>query len=709
MNSYTAGTSMQKELNFRCILKLTLLFLFTFHLISASAQFDEEPANKGLSKKKWPPVIHKLSEVGLPILMVKRIRKYTKLDMDSTYLGGEDYHESFAEKGDNDVFEDYVVKVMLRFVGGNIVGFIKKEPLMQSNQGKYEMTQINIPIEWCAVDSLKQEHCAKTPEEVKELDSVAKPQDWHQKLDPNELAENKVEDNFDLLQMLNSKSGRKKLKSKKLLDSLTSVATNLTGDDSVFAARRITQLQKEMQVAARKKKGIAALDDSTIASITTGLTGSDSINAIKTYVAEQKAQKDKKYMKAEKSLDSTTIASLTQGLSATDSVKAIRKYLLGAMATKRTKKTRGAPDKSNPAMALIPSDSTGVTNNAAVIAIKPIKADKKKKKGGELDENTIAQITNGLTGTDSINAIKEYKLIAKRGKDSKNKRGKPVEQVFLADSTSQQNQSVVTNKQPEQSNIGTPTPSVSTPGITAPSLAPATPAVASKPNKNDKKKKKSSDDLDDNTIATITKGLSGEDSVNAIRDYKLEAKKGKDFKKKNGNKKVEQVVSADTTTQSAQVVAPAIKVQAPVNITPITNTPKDTVATIKVVAPTPPPSNGRKRVIDSAAIKDIPVKDSAVITKPIVVPVETKPPVLDTIKQAALPPVVKDATNVAPPAVPLKNKSSRKKIVPVLPPTESTSDKLKAPADSSSTATKPAIDTLSGNKIVVPADTSKPR
>ena len=288
MNLYTTGTFMQKELKFRCILKLILLFLFTFHLISASAQFEDESSNKGLSKKKWPPVIHKLSEVGLPLSMVKRIRKYTKLDMDSTYIGGEDYHESWAEKDDNNVFEDYVVKIMLRFVGGNIVGFIKKEPLMQSNQGKYEMTQIDIPIEWCAVDSLKQEHCAKTAEEIKELDSVAKPQDWHQKLDPNELAENKVEDNFDLLHLLDSKSGRKKLKSKKLLDSLTSVASNLTGDDSVFAARRINQLQKDLQVAARKKKGIAALDDSTIATITTGLTGSDSINAIKTYVAEQK-------------------------------------------------------------------------------------------------------------------------------------------------------------------------------------------------------------------------------------------------------------------------------------------------------------------------------------------------------------------------------------------------------------------------------------
>ena len=795
MNSYTTSPLMQRRFKFRRLLKLILLFIFSLHLVSASAQYGDESSHKGLSKKKWPPVIHKLSEIGLPESMVKRIRRYTKQDMDSALLGGEDFHESYAEKDNNDVFEDYVVKVMLRFVGGSIVGFVKKENMMQTNQGEYVQTRIEIPIEWCALDSIKQEHCAKTPEEIKDLDSIAKPKDWHQKLDPNEVAQNKVEDNFDLLQMLDSKKGAKKLKSKKMLDSLVSVASNLTGDDSLFAMQKISKLQKEFQIEMRKKKGAAALDDSTVASITSGLSGVDSVNAIKSYLAMEKAQKDKRFIKAEKSLDSTTIATLTQGMSPTDSVKAIRKYLMGAMATKRTKQTRGVPDKSNGAMPMNPNDSTGLSNPIPVFAGKTDK--KKKKKGDELDEATIAKVTNGLTGIDSVNALREYKIeLAKQnnGKDKKKKKGKVVEKVVIAlDSTAQSNLSTPVNgSAPEATNATTPNVVTAKPAEIAPAIAPA---VSQKANKNDKKKKKGSDELDEATITTITKGLTGDDSIAAIRDYKLEAKRGKDTKKKKGNKVVEQVIQ-DTATkvEPSPATVPAVTVTPPTVNSPVVSTPKDTVATTKEVVVPEPTSNGRQRVVDSAAIKEKVVTDTTALVKPetptvvpkveekakeaiptppienksvivdtvkavvlpivpkaeekakeviptpptdnkpVVVdtvkavvppvvqkveekakevvptpPIENKPVATDSTKQAVVPAAEKDSTAVAPPVVPpVENKPSRQRVEVVVPPSaDTTANKPKLPTDS--TTIKSSSDTLGGNKIVIPADTTKPK
>ena len=744
--------------------------------------------------------------------------------MDSAMQGGEDFHESYAEKDKNDVFEDYVVKVMLRFVGGSIVGFVKKEPLMQSNRGEYVQTRIEIPIEWCALDSIKQEHCAKTPEEIKELDSIAKPKDWHQKLDPNEVAQNKVEDNFDLLQMLDNKKGVKKLKNKKMLDSLASIATNLTGEDSLFAIQKINKLQKELQVEMRKKRGGVALDDSTLISITNGLSGVDSMNAIKSYYAMEKAQKDKRYKKAEKSLDSTTIATLTQGLSPTDSVKAVRKYLMGALATKRSKQTRGVPDRSTGAMPANPNDSTDLNNSTPAFAGK---TDKKKKKGDELDEATIAKVTNGLTGIDSVNALKEYKLelamqnsvkakdkkkkktdefdeatIAKvtnglsgvdsvnalreyklsitrqnNSKDKKKKKGNPVEKVEVQDNATPSNSAGNTDNKPADNGV----PNVVSKPVVAPVVAPANTDVASttvtppstKSVKTDKKKKKGADELDDATIATITKGLTGDDSIAAIRDYKLDAKRGKDAKKKKGNKVIEQVVQDTAATKIEPTPAPlpsTTNVETPVVNTPVVSTPKDTVTTTKEVVVPEPLVNGRQRVVDSAALKEKIAKDTVSSVKavappvvpkveekakevvptppieskpvvadtvkavaPAVVPkveekakeviptpqVESKPAVADTVKAVApqvvpTPPVetkpaATDSTSVAPPVVPpVDNKPSRQRVEAVVPPTvDSTANKPKLSSDSS--IAKPASDTLGANKIVVPADTTKPK
>ncbi len=844
MNAYTTSPLMQKRYKFRRLLKLILLFIFSLHFVSSYAQFEDESSHKGLSKKKWPPVIHKLSEIGLPESMVKRIRRYTKQDMDSAMQGGEDFHESYAEKDKNDVFEDYVVKVMLRFVGGSIVGFVKKENMMQTNQGQYVQTRIEIPIEWCALDSVKQEHCAKTPEEIKELDSIAKPKDWHQKLDPNEVAQNKVEDNFDLLQMLDSKKGAKKLKSKKMLDSLASIATNLTGDDSLFAVQKINKLQKELQVELRKKKGGVALDDSTLISITNGLSGVDSMNAIKSYFAMEKAQKDKRFIKAEKSLDSTTIASLTQGLSPTDSVKAIRKFLMGALATKRSKQTRGAPDKSNGAMPINPNDSTGLANPIPIFAGKTDKKkkkgdeldeatiakvtngltgidsvnalkeyklelamqnnvkvkDKKKKKGDEIDEATIAQVTNGLTGLDSVNALREYKLsIAKQNnsKDKKKKKGSPVEKVVTQDNVSSSNPTGNADSKSSDSATSTigsqPVVAPTAPANTEVAPAAITPPSA-KASKNEKKKKKGVDELDDATIATITKGLSGDDSIAAIRDYKLDAKREKDTKKKKGSKVIEQVIQ-DTAAKVEPTPAPvpATNVEPPV-ANPAVTKPKDSVVTPKEVAlPEASTNGGRQRVIDSAALKEKVAKDTVSVvkpdapppvvpkveekakevvptpptetkpvvadtikavvpvepkveekakevvptppaeTKPVVVdtikafvqpvapkveekakedtptpPVETKPVATDSTKQAVVPAAEKDSTAVAPPVVPVESKPGRQRVEAVVPPeTDSTINKQKLPSDSS--ITKPSSDTINGNKIVVPADTTKPK
>ncbi len=644
MKSYTTNRYMQRGFKFQFMMKLIVLFLFTLHFGHANAQYGDE-SFKGLSKRKWPAVIHKLTDIGLPESMVKRIRRYTKKDMDSALLGGEDFHESFAEKDKNDVFEDYVVKVMLRFVGGNIVGFVKKEPLMQSNQGIYEQCQIDIPIEWCALDSLKQLHCAKTPEEIRDLDSIAKPQDWHQKLDANEVAQNKVEDNIDLLQMLETKSGRKKLKSKKMLDSLISISSNMTGDDSLLAVQKITRLQKELQIEARKKKGAAALDDSTIAAITNGLTGLDSINAIKSYVAMEKAQKDKRYIKAEKTLDSTTIASLTQGLSPTDSVKAVRKYLMGAMATKRSKQTRGVADKSNGALPMNANDSTGLSNPEPAFAAKQTKSDKKKKKGDDLDEATIAKVTAGLTGIDSLNAIKEYKLAAKMsGKDKKKKKGQPAEQVTLADANGASTPTNGANGVPTDPAISGSTSGAVTTPVDA--SAAVVPAATTKLEKADKKKKKGSEELDEATIASITKGLTGDDSVAAIRDYKLEAKRGKDSKKKKGNKVTEQVV-----TETPAAPATNTPVENAVAITPPPNATKDSSTTVNQTAMQEPPTNGgRIRVVDSAALRENAIKDSIAkaVAQPVVsekakepvvtpTPVENKPVVADTAKAIVAP------------------------------------------------------------------------
>jgi len=188
---------MQKTLGFTFLLKC-LIFLFSVvSFIQTSAQkkltpspYDQAPK----PKKDYPASIHKLTETSLPADLIKTIQKYNKAQMDSLK---EDYHENTYEDG-----IEYVIKTMLRFVDGHIIGFIKKEPMLQDGPGEYIKTMIDIPLEWCGFDSLHQEHCVKTPKEMAEFEGEIKPKDWHQKIDPTDVVKEISDQNIDLLQLL---------------------------------------------------------------------------------------------------------------------------------------------------------------------------------------------------------------------------------------------------------------------------------------------------------------------------------------------------------------------------------------------------------------------------------------------------------------------------------------------------------------------------
>ena len=321
-------------------------------------------------KKSYPTIIKKLSDLGLPQSMITRIRNLNKRDMDSIH--GEDYYNNVRD--DNKV--EYVIKIMLRFVDGRIIGFIKKEPMMHSNQGEYYQSEVDIPIEWCGLDSLKQEHCVKSMEEMAALDSIIsiKPEDWHQKPDPGDI-------NADFasnanLRLIGDKKGRNKH-------------------------------NKEED-----------LNDSTIAAITNGLSGADSVNAIRDYVLNS-GKKGKNKRRTEELSDST-IATITKGLTGLDSLNAIKDYLTyGSKSKKHPKKNRD--DEIGIDISKAGSSSADSTKVIKIPTIqqKSKKNDKKKRPEDALDDSTIATITKGLLGEDSMNAIREYIIDAKHSKNQK--------------------------------------------------------------------------------------------------------------------------------------------------------------------------------------------------------------------------------------------------------------------------------------------------
>ena len=322
-------------------------------------------------KKSYPKIIKKLSDLGIPQSMITRIRNLNKRDMDSIH--GEDYYSNVRD--DNRV--EYVIKVMLRFVDGKIVGFIKKEPMMHSNQGEYYESEVDIPVEWCGLDSLKQEHCVKSMEEMAAVDSIIsiKPEDWHQKPDPGDInADFAAELNLRLLE--NNKKSRKKNKEEEL-------------------------------------------NDSTIAIITNGLSGADSVNALKNYVLNGGKRDKNKRKTAE--LNDSTISVITKGLAGLDSLNAIRDFITyGSKAKKPTKKRRDdiILDGIDVSKGTLNMDSLNELKHT-IVPPKSKKVDKKKRMANELDDSTIATITKGLSGEDSMNAIRDYIIEAKHSKNQK--------------------------------------------------------------------------------------------------------------------------------------------------------------------------------------------------------------------------------------------------------------------------------------------------
>ena len=759
MNLYT-NRFMHKEFYLRFIPKLLILFIFLLSHLHSSAQNDETGQKP---KKNWPAVINKITDLGLPADMVYRIRRMNKAQMDT--LHGEDYHENLVE-GEGPDKTEYVLKVMLRFVDGKIIGFVKKEPMMQSNEGTY-LSQIDIPLQWCGSDSLKQEHCVQSEEEMFKLDSgvVIAPRDWHQRLDAIEISSDVVSNNIDMLKLLESKNGRKKLQSNKSVAALKKLLPQLAGDDSVHVANQLTLMIKEEQEAKRRKLGGDFVPDSTIEVITAGLSGPDSIAAIKKYIATRKAEKslkgDKKYQKGVMGLDSTTIASVTKGLSGADSINALKNYLEPKI-VKAPKKKKGEEMLDSTTIASI---TKGLSGSDSVDAIRSYimsqnvgKVNKKVNYNGNvnLDSTAIASVTKGLTGQDSIVALRNY-VNAERDSRKHKKRVKEV------------------------ANLSTPTVNYTIPDSTtaqnpvAVVVAPPPP----KPAKIDKRKKKG-DELDDSTISTITKGLTGSDSVNAIREYKMEASRFKNDHKRKKINKAEQVITADTPTtptpvptQSTPVVTvnnnqdsvfkPAVTppvakdtivatppsvpepaVPQRVRVAPIVKdtvanqsvvptTPKDTTATPPAAVPVPAPSVPQPA---PAVIKDTTATPPPVIPTPTQPAPQAAPAVVkdtttallvpaapaiastpdSTIKQPSLPNVVKDSTNVAPPVVPVQN-NERQRIREIAPaPTrDSTINKTQLPvaSDTTGNANKPSLPVIdssaNGNKIPVAADSTKPK
>jgi len=238
------------------------ILLCTLMFISVFFSFGQGKKRPLAFRRTYPEAIHKLSELNLPKHVMAEIRSYSLKDMESGEWS-QDYHENIIE---ND--REYVIKVMLRFFNGSIVGFIKKVPLDNKENGEYFQSEVSIPMNWCAKDSLKQEHCITTSEDLAILDKVSTREDFYQKLDEKELLEKVVNNNTALLAMLESKKGRKRLRGRELTDSVNRVLQNLTGSDSDYFAQKFDELKKESIVKAKKVKSIEILDDSTIDELT---------------------------------------------------------------------------------------------------------------------------------------------------------------------------------------------------------------------------------------------------------------------------------------------------------------------------------------------------------------------------------------------------------------------------------------------------------
>ena len=708
---------MQSELKFRFIPTLIILAILLFSHLHSTAQ-DDDPGKK--AKKNWPAIIHKITDLGLPQDMVYRIRRMNKAEMDSIH--GEDYHENLREGDD-----EYVLKVMLRFVDGRIIGFVKKEPMMQSNQGTY-LSEVDIPVEWCGMDSLKTEHCVKSEEEMALLDSgvVIKPRDWHQKLDANEISTDVVANNVDLLKLLENKATRKKLQSKKMTDSLSHVLQKLTGDDSAYVAKQLDLVTKEYKEAQRRKQGGDFIDDSTLSVITNGLTGADSLKAIKSYLATKKAEKslkgDKKYQKGVAALDSTTIASITKGLTGADSINALKNYLEPKI-VKADKKKSGEQLLDSATIASVTKGLSGADSVNAIRSyimaekasrtVKEKDSKKIKKEEQLLDSATIASVTQGLTGSDCVNEIRSYVMAAKSKPGKKNKKGSAVVPS-------------ITNENIPANNATDSTSAIPTPTV-----------VATKPTKADKKKKKTVEPVvippvADSAIAMATKGLSGADSINAIRELKLEEKRNKNNKK---NKKAEQVTalvdsSLTPVTKTEEAPTPPPVVNKKDRKKKKGNQPAEQVVADTAITTQPTPIIANKQEGDTLkSTLPTATKDSTTVVQPVVPPVETKKerrrkkgnqpteqvvtdtattssptPIIankqegDTLK-STLPTATKDSTTVVQPVVPppVEKKPFRKRLKVVAPPTDDSTATHNPITDSTGTKL-PVTDSTKTNK-----------
>jgi hypothetical protein len=179
------------------------------------------------------------------------------------------------------------------------------------------------------------------------------------------------------------------------------------------------------------------------------------MNAIRSYIMAEKASKsvkskDKKLSKDEQQLDSAAIASINQGLTGSDSVNAIRSYVMAAKAKSNKKGKKQAvtnplsPEIASNSTILDNTDSTSTTSSSSihptVESSKPVKTDKKKKKAVETvviaptEDSTLLYATRGLSGADSINAIRQVRLAEKKN-NNKKKEKKPEQIVQTNDST----------------------------------------------------------------------------------------------------------------------------------------------------------------------------------------------------------------------------------------------------------------------------------
>ncbi len=214
--------------------------------------FGGTPGKSKKEAKKFPDLVSKLSDLGLPDEMLDRIRKMNKAEMDS--IGGEDYHENI--QGENG--EELMV-IMLRFIDGRIIGWIKKSPITQPQQRVFLKTEIDIPLQWCGTDSLKQEHCVNSVEEMQELADLVKDRDWHQKTDPSEMAASKGFGDDLQLKLLDGKGKRKK---KGQLDS-AALAKRMETLDSLGASKSLDEPSGKKGKKGKKNRPQFDLSDTT--------------------------------------------------------------------------------------------------------------------------------------------------------------------------------------------------------------------------------------------------------------------------------------------------------------------------------------------------------------------------------------------------------------------------------------------------------------